>query len=174
MGGDCLHHPSHCVMGSVVDNLPKGTLTNVVNILLSLDLLFTCIVFLLPMSQLLEKELLDEARFGEWPVEMKRTCLRTMLVLGITAVACGVPVFDLLTGLSGGFGNNILGLILPPLFYMLLLRQRERPAGRAARAMEAAACGVSVSCGLGLLVLTLTTFVKQVQSGSTEGGNVHV
>jgi len=161
--GDCLHHPSHCVMGSVVDNLPKGTLTDVVNVLLSLDLLFTCIVFLLPMSQLLEKELLDEQRFGEPLIELKRNGLRTLLVLGITGVAYGVPVFDLLTGLSGGFGNNILGFILPPLFYIPLKRRRKASTSCAvASRMEMAACGACFLFGIGFMALTLTTFVQQI------------
>uniref|UniRef100_A0A7S2Q7P2 Amino acid transporter transmembrane domain-containing protein n=1 Tax=Zooxanthella nutricula TaxID=1333877 RepID=A0A7S2Q7P2_9DINO len=161
--GDCLHAPTQCVQGLVVDNLPPGTLTNVVNALLSVDLLFTCIVFLLPMSQLLEKELLDEARFGEWSVEIRRNVLRTLMVVGIAWVAKGVPVFDLLTGLSGGFGNNILGLILPPVFYVVLRwRHKASPAHTASHALELAACGVCFLFGLGFIALTLTTFVAQV------------
>ena len=43
--------------------------------------------------------------------------LRALVAILIAAVALGVPFFSLLTGLTGGFGNNILGFILPPLFY---------------------------------------------------------
>ena len=46
--------------------------------------------------------------------------LRTFVAIAVSAVALGVPFFSLLTGLTGGFGNNILGLILPPLFYYKL------------------------------------------------------
>ena len=38
----------------------------------------------------------------------------------MAGVAFMVPDFSLLTGLTGAFGNNILGLILPPLFYWRL------------------------------------------------------
>ena len=54
-------------------------------------------------------------------VEMwKRNILRTLVAIAVSAVALGVPFFSLLTGLTGGFGNNILGFILPPLFYYKL------------------------------------------------------
>jgi hypothetical protein len=167
--GDCLHDPSQCVKGLVVDNLPEGTLTNAVNALLSLDLLFTCIVFLLPMSQLLEKELLDESRFGEPVMEFKRNGLRACLVLGVTLVAHGVPVFYMLTGLSGGFGNNILGLVLPPVFYTLLKRRLEAKVSgtTVASNMETAACGVCFLFGIGFIALTLATFAEEVMAGSS-------
>ena len=50
----------------------------------------------------------------------KRNMLRTFVAIAVSAVALGVPFFSLLTGLTGGFGNNILGFILPPLFYYKL------------------------------------------------------
>ena len=50
----------------------------------------------------------------------KRNMLRTFVAIAVSAVALSVPFFSLLTGLTGGFGNNILGFILPPLFYYKL------------------------------------------------------
>jgi hypothetical protein len=35
-------------------------------------------------------------------------------------IALLIPCFSLITGLAGGFGNCICGLILPPIFYMRL------------------------------------------------------
>ena len=51
---------------------------------------------------------------------MGRRILRCFMVLAVAGVAFTVPDFSLLTGLTGAFGNNILGLILPPLFYWRL------------------------------------------------------
>lgn len=53
-------------------------------------------------------------------MEIQRNYIRTFLV-GITAaVALAIPFFSLLTGLSGVFGNNLLGFLLPSLFYIRL------------------------------------------------------
>lgn len=161
--GDCLHDPKNCVKGNVVDNLPDGLVTRAVNIFLSFDLLFTCIVFLLPMSQLLEKELFDESRFGERRVEIQRNMVRALLVLCITLVAYFIPVFDLVTCLSGGFGNNILGLILPPAFYMLLKHWKKTTLSCASK-MELALCAFCFIFGLGFMALTLHTFVVKLGS----------
>lgn len=38
--------------------------------------------------------------------------------------ALGVPQFQLLTGLTGGFGNNVVGQLLPPLLYVKLQHLR--------------------------------------------------
>jgi len=161
--GDCYHYPQHCVKGLVVDNLPPGMLTDAVNVLLSIDLLFTCVVFLLPMSQLLEKELMDESRFGETFVEFQRNVLRTALVAAISIVAYSIPIFDLLTSLSGGFGNNILGLILPPFFYVVLKRWKAMVSTKASK-MELMGCIFSAVFGTAFLILTLFTFVKAMQA----------
>ena len=38
-----------------------------------------------------------------------------------------VPDFNLITNLVGGFSNNLVAIILPPLFYILLRRQKPTP-----------------------------------------------
>ena len=82
--------------------------------LLSLQLTFTCVMFLFPMSESLEAELFDPKSFGQLRVESKRSALRTVICVAIAGVAMGIPDFAYLTGLSGGFGNNIIGFVLPP------------------------------------------------------------
>jgi solute carrier family 32 (vesicular inhibitory amino acid transporter) len=47
------------------------------------------------------------------------------LVVITIAVALLVPEFSLLTNLVGGFSNNLISIVLPPLFW-LKLRGRER------------------------------------------------
>jgi len=48
-----------------------------------------------------------------------------VLVITTTAVAVLVPEFSLLTNLVGGFSNNLISIVLPPLFW-LKLRPREQ------------------------------------------------
>mmetsp|Transcript_48079 Transcript_48079/g.61618 ORF Transcript_48079/g.61618 Transcript_48079/m.61618 type:complete len:529 (+) Transcript_48079:3-1589(+) len=141
-----------CIQSNVIDNLGNGKLSKIVKILLCIDLLFTSLVFLFPVNELIEQELLGtniiskltlEANstpsssssssrtsrtstsikpFGNLLniIEWKRNGLRTCLVIAVALIAFAVPSFSLLTGLTGGFGNNILGFILPPLFYYQL------------------------------------------------------
>eukprot|EP00958_Prasinococcus_capsulatus_P011378 scaffold1129_cov376-Prasinococcus_capsulatus_cf.AAC.10 len=52
-----------CTQGNVVDNLQPGITTKLVKIFLSLDLLFTGLVFLFPFNQAFEKEILGEREY---------------------------------------------------------------------------------------------------------------
>ena len=117
--GDMLH----CVQGNVINNLPKGSVKTTVQILLSLDLVFTAIVFLYPFNEAIERELLPppKKKAGACSVyEWKRNALRTIVVIAVALVAYAVGSFSLLAGFTGGFGNNFLGFILPPFFYWRL------------------------------------------------------
>ncbi|ETO30897.1 hypothetical protein RFI_06226, partial [Reticulomyxa filosa] len=91
-----------------------------VKIFLSADLFFTYALFLFPVTESLERTLWDPATFGERSIEIKRNILRGILVFATCGIALLVPSFQVLTGLTGAFGNNVLGLILPPLMYVKL------------------------------------------------------
>lgn len=124
--GTCVDgHDHNCVQGNVIDNLSVGPLKTVVQLLLCVDLIFTSVVFLYPFNEALERTFLTGSMqtnlcsVHEW----KRNILRTFTVLMVGLVAYLVPSFSLLTGLTGGFGNNILGFILPTLFYWRLQSQ---------------------------------------------------
>lgn len=112
------------ICGSVIDNLSKGKVANAVKILLSVDLLFTSALFLFPVSESVERVIFDAEKFGTTKIEAYRNVFRTFLVLLVALVGVLVPSFPLLTGLSGAFGNNLVGLILPPIFYLSLQYQR--------------------------------------------------
>eukprot|EP00040_Diaphanoeca_grandis_P031637 m.189717 g.189717 ORF g.189717 m.189717 type:complete len:358 (-) comp32385_c1_seq1:415-1488(-) len=117
---------SCCTQSNVISNISthgsKGIVA-AVKILLTIDLFFTTMLFLFPMTELLERALFDEVNFGRWRTEILRNTLRGSVVVVIGLIAKGIPIFGLLTGLSGGFGNNIIGLILPPLMYYQLRNQ---------------------------------------------------
>ncbi|KAL6073321.1 Transmembrane amino acid transporter protein [Balamuthia mandrillaris] len=106
---------------NIIDNLSHGVITTLVRIFLSIDLLFTFALFLFPVSEALEHNFFNPSLFGRsWKEEMKRNALRAVLVIATAGVALSIPFFSLLTGLSGVFGNNLLGFLLPTLLYVFL------------------------------------------------------
>jgi hypothetical protein len=105
----------------VIDNLHPGVMEILVRIFLSLDLLFTAALFLFPTSEILEFALLDRTLFGKSrTVEMQRNLLRFIMVMVTAAVALAIPFFSVMTGLTGVFGSNLLGFLLPPSIYIKL------------------------------------------------------
>lgn len=190
-----------CVKDNVLKNMdPTSVLTKVVKWGLAIDLLFTTIVFLFPLT-----EAMDRALFGEetevidrndddnntgideeaqqyysqclataskasdrhWMFNTrmwKGNALRAFVVVAVAGVALGVPFFSLLTGLTGGFGNNILGFILPPVFYYRL-RGKEywfKSDGTRRHLLEFAGLVVTFLFGLIFLVLTLVFFGREI------------
>jgi len=109
--GDCIEEGAMCTQPNIIDNLHPGTLSTCVKVALSVDLLFTAVIFIVPLDVALERE------FGVSQSDLKSFLLRAAVPCAIAVVARCVPFFSLLTGLSGGFGNNLLGFILPPIFY---------------------------------------------------------
>ena len=94
--------------------------------------------------------------FGPSPFEAGASCrwrfrcvesLRAVVVCAIACVSYAVPVFSLLTGLTGGFGNNILGFILPPLFYLKLIYDKNSEKSKM-KFTEVFACAFTVLFGL--------------------------
>ena len=142
-----------------------GIISNVVKTLVIADLLFTTVVFIYPFNQAL-----TIAALGEEP---KMTCtsrasyiwmgnfIRAASIVGVALVAVYVPNFTILSGLTGGFGNNILALILPPMFYYSL--KRKSAVGDHKSRGEDAALVLTFLFGVGFLVLTLIFFAKQVR-----------
>ena len=57
--GDCSVSGGDCIQGNVISNLSPGVVTTTVKVMLCLDLLFTCVVFLFPFSEVMERLLLD-------------------------------------------------------------------------------------------------------------------
>jgi hypothetical protein len=135
----------------------------------------TCIVFLFPINEAIEQETFGSAvspvvttrpRLAHWfTLDIwRRNLSRAVITCSIGAVAYCVPHFSLLTGLTGGFGNNILGFILPPVFYYKL-RVHEgywKQPRSYARLAEVAGIVVTVTFGIFFLFLTLIVFGKQI------------
>ena len=158
----------NCVESNVLSNMVPGILAQVVQWLLVIDLIFTTIVFLFPLNEAIENAVLARlskpapgianfwASMHTWAVNG----LRTLVAIAIAAVALGIPIFSLLTGLTGGFGNNILGFILPPLFYFKLRGSDywKDQQFRCRRVCEGISLVVTFSFGLVFLVLTLWSF----------------
>ena len=74
--GDCHGDTSSktCTQQNIVDNLPDTASTATIRVLLSLQLTFTAVVFLFPMSETLEAELFDKASFGQLRVRFLHIC----------------------------------------------------------------------------------------------------
>jgi len=214
---------SQCTQGNVIDNLTAGHITTAVKLALCVDLVFTNLMFLLPVSEALEAEFfaspehtqLSEIALGsksidhastpscytgsknaleplykhtperdpacnpadaktssfEWcsKREWARNGIRTALCIGVAFTAYGIPSFHLLTGLSGGFGNNLLGFILPPIFY-IKLRHRDgfwsavdwgSKLGRS-RGCELWGCVIIFVLGIVFMVISTASYINKV------------
>ena len=112
--------------GNVIENLQPGVRQIIVKVALTIDLLATSALFLFPLFELLEMAIFKVQNYGTWKVEILRNVLRTVIVCIACGLAILIPCFSLVTGLSGGFGNAILGLILPPIFFLRLSYKRGR------------------------------------------------
>jgi hypothetical protein len=131
--------------GNIIDNLHPGVIKQSVQIALCVDLFFTYALFLFPMSEALENDirrlrssdspnqprlrsnsfLMSSPILGghkqgvtkpaELPLGARYT-IRSTLVILTALVSYFAADFSAVSALSGGFGNNMVGFILPPLF----------------------------------------------------------
>merc|ERR1712232_367514 len=113
----------YCTQGSVTANFPSGWLPNLVEILLCIDLLVTYTIFMIPLSEMLEGLLKISPKKGLLQFRVKYVCLRSCLVIFTILFALAVPDFNYITNLVGGVANNLVAIILPPLFYLALSRK---------------------------------------------------
>jgi proton-coupled amino acid transporter len=167
---------------NVIDNLHPGVMEILVRIFLSLDLLFTAALFLFPTSEILEFALLDRTLFGKSRnVEMQRNLLRFIMVMVTAAVALAIPFFSVMTGLTGVFGSNLLGFLLPPSIYIKLkyskghwgkiklgklMRFKKKTWGLLA---ELVICSLISLFGIAMLVLGIQAFVREIIDKYTSG-----
>ena len=156
------------VRGNVIMNLPDGPVKSVVLILSGIGQVFTCVVFLFPFNEALENEWVkpSKSEFSATSRTWKVNLLRTVVVCAVGFVAYLVPDFSALTGLSGGFGNNILGFILPPLFYWKLQKKRgywdaaDDLRSRIEKVFEQAVLLLIFVFGIGFLILSSSSFLR--------------
>lgn len=149
--------------GNIMSNLDfDHWATKVVVIALCVNLLFTYPLFLFPMTESIEMEMFDigSGMIGDWRLEMKRNALRAILVVMTGVVAIVIPRFELITGLTGAFGNNVLALIVPPIMYFKLANMNGKGA-------EISTAGKVVgyfttSFGMSMLVLCVWIFTESI------------
>ncbi|UYV60431.1 hypothetical protein LAZ67_1001146 [Cordylochernes scorpioides] len=107
------------VMPNIIDNMPKGTVQLAVQILISLHLFFGFLLVVNTPSQEIEEHLNVPHRFG-----IKRIMTRVGILLMVVFVAMTIPRFDKVLSLVGATVSTSLSFIFPPLFYLLLCRQK--------------------------------------------------
>ncbi|UYV60437.1 hypothetical protein LAZ67_1001152 [Cordylochernes scorpioides] len=107
------------VMPNVIDNMPKGVVQLAVQILISLHLFFGFLLVVNTPSQEIEEHLNVPHRFG-----IKRIMTRVGILLVVVFVAMTIPRFDKVLSLVGATVSTSLSFIFPPLFYLLLCRQK--------------------------------------------------
>jgi len=119
----------YCTQGNVIANLPAGWIPILVQLLLCLDILFTYTIFMIPLAEMVEGLLgILPGKDSSYIVFFaKYGTTRSVLVIITVCFALLVPDFNLITNLVGGFSNNLVAIILPPLFYILLRRQKPAP-----------------------------------------------
>jgi hypothetical protein len=138
--------------GNIIDNLHPGKIKQSVQVALCVDLFFTYALFLFPMCEALENDirrLQYPTLFQNQPQVTKilrsplltehgktatvqpaelpwalRLSIRALLVICTALLSYFVKDFSAVSALSGGFGNNMVGFILPPLFVTLIKRKQ--------------------------------------------------
>lgn len=157
--------------GNIIENLEPGPLDVVVKVALVIDLVATSALFLLPMFELFENVLFKAANKGQWRTEVLRNCFRTAIVAASCGIAILLPCFSIVTGLSGGFGNTFIGLIMPPLLFLRLSYMHGRWRRLTWKKRWEIAVGVFIAtCGLGVFFLSTSFIIIDVITNGC-GGN---
>ena len=60
----------YCAQGTVTDNLPKGWLPTTVQLFLCVDILFTYTIFIIPLSEMVEKLLKIKKNSSWWRIKV--------------------------------------------------------------------------------------------------------
>jgi hypothetical protein len=112
------------------------------------------------------KRVIEERREDQELSWLFKASLRAFLVTVTAALCYAVEDFSAMSALSGGFGNNMVGFILPPLFITSMKRQsnwwEENGVGWWGKWFE-----ISVNClislgGVALLVSSVKSFLNNL------------
>ncbi len=163
---------AECTQGNVIDNLAPGVLKIIVQIALTLDLIGSSVLFLLPPFELFERAIWDLSAKKSLKIELLRNVLRTVLVGAACGLALAIPCFSVLTGFSGGFGNCLMGLILPPALYLRLQFKRgyfSRLIQHKKKIAEIIVCCIVLAVG-GIVFVLSTLFTVQLLADGKCGG----
>ena len=149
------------VCGNVLNNLDQNNIfTKIVIIILCVNLFFAYVMFLFPMTEALEHSMFDMDHKKDNKLETKRNLLRISMVIMSSCIAILVPDFSLLFGLTGAFGNTVLGLILPPIMYFRLKKMD-------GTFNEISIFEIVIGClttlfGVGIFFVSTYTFIKAI------------
>ncbi|GMH51572.1 hypothetical protein TrRE_jg3042 [Triparma retinervis] len=180
-------------MGNIILNLHEGPLKTSVQVALCVDLFFTYALFLFPMCEALENDIrrlrggdrhpnqpnlrglsvsgdggggVKGGAQGEELPWAFRAGLRAGLVAATALLCYLVEDFSAMSALSGGFGNNLVGFILPPLFITSMKHKggwwEENGVGGKLKWAEIGFNGMVSAGGVALLVSSIKTFVKNL------------
>ena len=145
--------------GVIFDNLPNGTFNNIVRLMLSAELTLTFPLVFKPASQVFENYL--DLYFKKFKF-IQILILRPILVLVSFSLAIGIPYFQFMAALVGGFATTLLAFIWPPLFHFLLLRKTTHVLRNVFHI---------VLLLIGIVSITTTTYTTIVQIILTAEGN---
>ena len=108
------------VQGNIVDNLPlQNQLVTACKLCLCVVMLFTFAIFIQPIAELCEVRYARNRGGRKAPMWVSGL-IRAGLSLFCCALGLAVPDFSLATGLVGGVSNTLVGVVLPPIFYLKL------------------------------------------------------
>jgi len=116
-GGYALYGKS--VAPNVLVNIPDGTLITIINILMAFHVLCAFLIVINPVNLTFEEHL-NIPRTFTW----KRVVLRTLVAILIIITGLSVPKFGKILNLVGGSTVALTTFILPPIFYVCLISQR--------------------------------------------------
>lgn len=111
----------YMVYGSLVEDMitanMNGTIVQIVDGLLMVNLIFTFPIQMFPVTEILDKEFIakDSAHRELW-----RTLIRVVCVSGVGTFAILVPSLGGTLGIMGGFCFIFIGVLFPVLFFLIL------------------------------------------------------
>jgi proton-coupled amino acid transporter len=109
--------------GYIFCNLPRNTLLHLVQLALSLELMLSIPIVLLPGPLVIEEWLSIPQHPETTEDSLKQKGVRAGLVLGAWAFAIAVPIFEDILSLVGGLSCATIAFVLPPLFNILIHRK---------------------------------------------------
>jgi proton-coupled amino acid transporter len=112
----------------IVQNLPNTWIVIVVKVCITINVLLTFPVQLVPAVLYFERlvfrseeHVCTSPRFANF---WKRNLLRLLLVAAVVGLAVAVPFFEVVVSLVGGLGNGTAGFVLPAILHLILFRGR--------------------------------------------------
>jgi proton-coupled amino acid transporter len=104
-------------------NLPKNVLLYFIQFFLSIELMFTVPLALLPSHMIVEKWMNVPESCQTLQDSFKQKCIRIALVLTGWALAIFVPVFSTILSLVGGFSCTAICFIIPSILHAQVLKE---------------------------------------------------